>query len=162
MNFAPAIIVRAVLAVVLVGLGLWALHWVYEAGVRDGKSNLARLVYEAEQRARADHGDRVIITEGVDHATVTKLRDAQRRADALRAESDGLRKQLAALASTAPRDTPAAGCADVIRQRDRLAELLAEGADLLREGQAAGDRLAVTAEGLQSYVSGVCRLPVTP
>jgi len=87
----------------------------------------------------------------MDHETQRALALARERADASRNDLERLRSKLATLSADPVRADPedtATRCDGIRAKRDRLAEVLAEGASLVAEGQQRGDELAVRLNGL--------------
>ena len=145
---------RAALAAGIVAAAGWALTAAYRAGHDRAQLKARELADAAAEQARELARERARATGRIDHDTHQALRAAQAHADAAAADARGLRDALAsATASTGASD--AAGCADVTRQRDGMARLLAEAAELVAECSARGDVLAATSAGLQRYVAEV-------
>jgi hypothetical protein len=162
--------VRALLAVAAavatVAGALLAVRWVYQAGQRAGhqaaQAEAAEREAVAQESARLRQRAQETSTERIDHDTHQTLRASAARAAAALADARGLRDALETVRADAAASDAAAtsSCDRYRRQRDGLAELLAEGGDLLAAGQEAGGRLAAAHAGLRAYVAQVCRLPV--
>lgn len=151
---------RAALAAGIVAAAGWALTAAYRAGHDRAQLEARELADAAAEQARELARDRARATERIDHDTHQALRVAQARAASAAADARGLRDALAS-ATAAPGAAEAAGCADVTRQRDGMARLLGEAAELVAECAARGDVLAATAAGLQRYVTEVGGVSVT-
>lgn len=157
--------VRLVLIAAIVAGALVGARWFYRAGYAAAAADCAQREATAAESARlADRARLVTQMDAngrIDHDTNQALRAAQARAAAARADADGLRHALDALrADRADADTTTASCDLLRRQRDGLADLLAEGGELLAQGQEAGDRLAAANAGLRRYIPEVCRVPL--
>jgi hypothetical protein len=152
---------RAALAAGIVAAAGWALTAAYRAGHDRAQLEARELADAAAQQARELARERARATGRIDHDTHQALRAAQAHADAAAADARGLRDALASATAAAPGASQPAGCADVRQQRDRLAGLLAEGAELVAACAAAGDRVAATATGLQRYVTEVSGVSVS-
>ena len=148
-----AVKVGAVLVTLLaIGLGT---QRVYQAGF-DAASREAQVrELQAKEQARALNAklvqSQIDKHRRMDHETQRALALARERADASRDDLERLRSKLATLSADPvradPGDTPSS-CDGIRAERDRLAELLAEGASLVAEGQQRGDELAVRFNGL--------------
>ena len=146
---------RAALAAGIVAAAGWALTAAYRAGHDRAQLEARELADAAAEQARELARDRARATTRIDHDTHQALRVAQARADAAAADARGLRDALASATASAPGASEPAGCADVRQQRDGMARLLGEAAELVAECAARGDVLAATAAGLQRYVAEV-------
>lgn len=153
--------VRAALAAGIVAAAGWALTAAYRAGRDAATVEHQAAAAEAAEQARELARDRARANQGIDHHLHQTLRTAQARAAAADADARSLRDAVARATAAAPGASEPAGCADVRQQRDRLAGLLAEGAELVAACAAAGDRVAATAAGLQRYVAEVGGVSVT-
>jgi len=122
----------------------------YDAADRKCKAREAEALASARNARDAALTAQIERHRRIDHETHRALADARVRADASRADLERLRSHLAVRTERsdhAPPADPAAGCARVRTERDRLAALLAEGAGLVAEGQQRGDELAVRLRG---------------
>lgn len=117
------------------------------------RSDIAQERAAAAELARTIERQQTRTTQEIDRATQTRTEAAGRLAATARADADGLRDALAAITAG---PAPAPGCADVKRERDRMAGLLGEAAGLVAECQERGQRLADTVTGLQDYARRVC------
>jgi hypothetical protein len=143
-----ALKVGAVLVTLLaIGLGT---QRVYQAGF-DAASREAQVrELQAKEQARALSAklvqSQIDKHRRMDHETQRALALARERADASRNDLERLRNKLATLSADPVRADPGdttSSCDGIRAERDRLAELLAEGASLVAEGQRRGDELAV-------------------
>jgi len=147
-----ALKVGAVLVTLLaVGLGT---QRVYQAGFDEASREAQVRELKAKEQARALSAklvqSQIDKHRRMDHETQRALALARERADASRNDLERLRNKLATLSADPMRTDPgntATRCDGIRAERDRLAELLAEGASLVAEGQRRGDELAVRLEG---------------
>jgi hypothetical protein len=123
------------------------------------RAELARVEADREseraaQRARNLEQER---TDAIAARYAARGHALARTAAADRAAADSLRDAINADAATA---SDAAACPDERRQRNVLAELVAEAAGLVAECAATGDRLAEQAGELRRHASEVSAVPV--
>ena len=150
-------IVRLVAAISVVAALAYGLQCIYQAGFDAAETKAKarelaaleseRLASDAKLKAQLEHYRRL------DHETHRALGQARERAASSRADAERLRQHLVQLARSDPAPTDrdsAAGCARLRAERDRLAELLAEGASLVAEAQQRGDELAIRLKALGS------------
>ena len=138
----------------LVGVLLGAKR-IYQAGF-DAASREAQVrELQAKEQARALSAklvqSQIDKHRRMDHETQRALALARERADASRDDLERLRGKLATLSANPVRTDPGdttSSCDGIRAERDRLAELLAEGASLVAEGQQRGDELAVRLRSL--------------
>ena len=151
---------RAALAAGIVAAAAWALGTAYKAGRNAVTAEHQVAAAEAADQARELARERARANQGIDHDLHQTLRTAQARAAAADADARSLRHALASATAASPAASGAAGCTGVTQQRDGMARLLAEAAELVAECAARGDVLAATAAGLQRYVAEVGGVPV--
>ena len=148
-----ALKVGAVLVTLLaIGLGT---QRVYQAGFDAASQEALVRELQAKEQARALSAklvqSQIDKHRRMDHETQRALALARERADASRDDLERLRGKLATLSANPVRTDPGdttSSCDGIRAERDRLAELLAEGAGLVAEGQRRGDELAVRLNGL--------------
>lgn len=137
----PAVPLPLIVAVVAMAVGAGG-AWQVQAW-RWAAADAERVQQQAEANRVAEKANSLRVRD-VDATVYHRLQAADRAAAADRTDAQRLRDELARIAAIDPAD---AGCADVRRHRDELAGLLREGASLVEEGLAAGDRLEVIAAG---------------
>ena len=150
-----ALKVGAVLVTLLaIGLGT---QRVYQAGFDAASQEALVRELQAKEQARALSAKLVQVQidkhRRMDHETQRALALARERADASRNDLERLRSKLATLSADPVRADPGdttSSCDGIRAERDRLAELLAEGASLVAEGQRRGDELAVRLDQLSN------------
>ena len=150
-----ALKVGAVLVTLLaIGLGT---QRVYQAGFDEASREAQVRELQAKEQARALSAklvqSQIDKHRRMDHETQRALALARERADASRDDLERLRSKLATLSADPVRADPGdttSSCDGIRAERDRLAELLAEGASLVAEGQRRGDELAVRLDQLSN------------
>jgi hypothetical protein len=112
----------------------------------------AEAVAEQQRLVNQDRSMRQMEARKVEEGYAQKLKAAKANADSLRASADGLRSQL----TNSPSRDSAALCG-VDGERGRTLEgLLAESADLVREGAEEVVRLGAKTAALQDHIKRVC------
>ena len=114
---------------------------------------------ESERLAQAARDQQQERTDAIAARYTARGHVLARTAAADRATAGSLRDAIQASAATA---SDAAACPDERRQRNVLAELVIEAAELVAECAAAGDRLAEQTGELRRHASEVGKVPVAP
>lgn len=148
---------RGTAALIVVAGAVWALSSAYRYGYAKAQSECRAAEAAAAEYERELARERTKINERIDRDAYQSFRRLEARAAAADADARGLRDALSALIAAG---TPqSAGCADVERQRDGLAQLLAEAGELVGQCVEKGERLAITVTGLQQYVREIGQMP---
>lgn len=134
----------------VLALGAWGLHSNYKVAQLEKQRAEAKV--EEQRLMDKDRSRRQMDARKVEEQYAQKLKDAKANAAALRTAADGLRAQLSANPS---RDS--AAICGVDGERGRVLEsLLAESAELAREGAEEVVRLGAKTSALQDHIQRVC------
>lgn len=148
-------VAAALVSAVMAFWGAWQVQeWRYDTKVAQMKQAYAQSLQKAEEQARRREHDLLAARQKAEERYELQKRQAAGAATRARAELDGLRNELYAIAAPGPKDTAAPLRADGRAGLER--ELLGSCASALVAMAGEADRLAAIVVGLQGYARNVC------
>jgi hypothetical protein len=151
-------VAAALVSAVMAFWGAWQVQeWRYDTKVAQMKQAYAQSLQKAEELARRREHDLLAARQKAEDQYVLQKRQAAGAATRARAELDGLRNELYAIAAPGPKNPAATLRADGRAGVER--ELLGSCATTLVAMAGEADRLAAIVVGLQGYARNVCLNP---